>query len=339
MIIDLPRFIATEQPYWNELQSILNAIEVDPDRPMGLQQSERFHYLYERCASDLARLGTFASEPETRLHLESLVGRAYAEIHESRRRTGQLRPFHWFLVVFPQTFRRHFRAFLLSVIITLVGVGFGGFALALDPGAKEILMPFPHLQQSPEDRVAAEEGEAGDKPMGKRASFSAFLMTHNTQVCILTLALGVTWAAGTMVILFTNGVMLGAVVVDYVRAGQTSFLVGWLLPHGSFEIPAILIAGQAGLLLGRTMIGTGNRKSLSTRLRSVSNDLVTLIFGVAILLIWAGFIESFFSQYHQPTIPYSIKILFGSFELMALTVFLWKSGTQSNPKNFQEANR
>jgi len=37
--------------------------------------------------------------------------------------------------------------------------------------------------------------------------------------------------------------------VDYIRAGQTKFLVGWLLPHGSFEIPAILIAGQAGLIL------------------------------------------------------------------------------------------
>ena len=43
--------------------------------------------------------------------------------------------------------------------------------------------------------------------------------------------------------------ILGAVAVDYVADGQTRFLLGWLLPHGAIEIPAILIAGQAGLVL------------------------------------------------------------------------------------------
>lgn len=330
MIIDLPKFISMEQPFWKELEATLKRFDERPNDPISLEQSERFHYLYERAASDLARLGTFASEPETRRYLESLVGRAYGEIHESLEKSHRFRPLTWFLVVFPQTFRRHFRAFALSVAVTVVGVAFGGFALALDPDAKAILMPFEHLQGNPEDRVASEESAESDRLSGKKANFSAYLMTHNTQVAVLTLALGVTWASGTVLVLFTNGVMLGAVVVDYVRAGQTAFLTGWLLPHGSFEIPAILIAGQAGLLLGRAMIGTGRRQSLSQRLRSVSNDLVVLIFGVAVMLVWAGFVESFFSQYHQPVIPYWAKISFGSFELAGLTLFLWKSGSGSS---------
>lgn len=294
---------------------------------MNLEQTERFHYLYERAASDLARLGTFASEPETRRYLESLVGRAYGEIHESREKSHRFRPFFWLLVAFPQTFRRHFPAFALSVAVTLAGVAFGGFALALDPDAKAILMPFEHLQGNPEDRVAWEESVESDRLSGKKAGFSAFLMTHNIQVAFLTMALGVTWASGTILVLFVNGIMLGAIVVDYVRAGQTAFLTGWLLPHGSFEIPAILIAGQAGLLLGRAMIGTGRSHSLRQRLRSISNDLVVLIFGVGVMLMWAGFVESFFSQYHQPVIPYWAKISFGTFELMGLTLFFWKSGS------------
>ena len=36
-----------------------------------------------------------------------------------------------------------------------------------------------------------------------------------------------------------NGVILGAVMVDYIHAGETLFLTGWLLPHGAIEIPAI----------------------------------------------------------------------------------------------------
>lgn len=341
MIIDLPKFIASEQPYWKELGELLNRMELQPDQRLTLDQTERFHYLFERTASDLARLGTFASEPETRRLLETLVGRAYGEIHESRQAGRRWNLRRWLFVQFPQTFRRHIRAFALSVAITLVGTVFGGAAIAFDPAAKAILMPFPHLQGPPEERVAAEEAATeGDPREEGKASFSAFLMTHNTQVAILTLALGVTWAAGTILILFSNGVMLGAVIVDYVRAGQSVFLTGWLLPHGSFEIPAILIAGQAGLVLGRALIGTRTRKPVTRRLREVSDDLITLIGGVAVMLIWAGFVESFFSQYHQPVIPYWAKILFGLVELTVLTLFLWKAGVESETKLLStQANR
>ena len=77
-----------------------------------------------------------------------------------------------------------------------------------------------------------------------------------------------TWGIGTIIVLFYNGVILGAVAVDYIRAGQTKFLLGWLLPHGVIEIPAILIAGQAGLLLAAALIGRGNRDPLRKRLRA-----------------------------------------------------------------------
>ena len=54
MIIDLPRFIEQEKPYWNELEQWLERLETNPERALGLKQVERLHYLYERAASDLA---------------------------------------------------------------------------------------------------------------------------------------------------------------------------------------------------------------------------------------------------------------------------------------------
>jgi uncharacterized membrane protein SpoIIM required for sporulation len=145
-------------------------------------------------------------------------------------------------------------------------------------------------------------------------------------VAILTLALGLTWGVGTLIMLFYNGVILGAVAVDYMMAGETPFLLGWLLPHGVIEIPAILLAGQAGIVLAGALIGWGKPISLRMRLRKISNDLVTLIFGVALMLVWAGIIEAFFSQYHEPVMPYAIKIGFGVFELMVLALFLGMAG-------------
>jgi uncharacterized membrane protein SpoIIM required for sporulation len=330
MIIDLAKFIAAEQPCWNELESFLKTLEDDPHRALPLAPSRRFHYLYERTAADLAKLNTFANEPETRRYLESLVARAYGEIQETREKPHRFQPGYWFMVVFPRTFRRHLNVFWLTVVITLAGCAFGGFATIFDPESRHVTMPFGHDNMTPRERVAREETAKHDRLAGEKATFSTYLMTHNTKVSVLTTALGMTWGVGTIIMLFYNGVILGAISVDYIADGQTKFLLGWLLPHGSFEIPAILIAGQAGLILGRALIGRATRKNLAERLREISTDLVTLIGGVGVLLIWAGFVEAFFSQYHEPVVPYSAKILFGLLELSLLILFLWKSGSKTS---------
>ena len=77
MIIDLAKFMESERPCWAELEEMLVSIERAPDARMSFEKVQRFHYLYERTAADLARLVTFSSEPELRRYLESLVARAY----------------------------------------------------------------------------------------------------------------------------------------------------------------------------------------------------------------------------------------------------------------------
>ena len=322
MIIDLPRFVSAERPAWTELERVLDRLEADPARRLSLDELTRFHFLYQKISADLARLATFAAEPELSRYLESLTARAYAEIHETRARGLRLAPWTWFTRHFPATFQRHVRQFWLACLTLAIGAAFGGVAVRADPEAKEALLPFSHLLGSPQERVAHEEHAKRDRLHGAKATFSSQLMTNNVRVSILTLAMGVTWGVGTLLLLFYNGAILGAVVVDYVFAGQSAFLLGWLMPHGVIEIPAVLIAGQAGLLLGKTLIGRGDRTPLRERLRGVGGDLTTLIFGVALLLVWAGLIESFLSQYHQPIVPYAVKIAFGSVELVLLAIFL-----------------
>ena len=331
MIINLEKFIREERPYWAELENILNRLEKVPDRNMKLDEIKRFHYLYQRASADLAKIATFSAEQKIRHYLESLVASAYGEIHESRQKIRRFRPFRWFFYTFPQTFRRHIKAFWAVLIIMTAGYIFGAGAIALDPDSKQILMPFSHLMMHPSERVAKEESASIDEMEGSKARFSSFLMTHNTKVSIFALALGMTWGIGTIIVLFKNGVMLGAVVQDYIGAGEIKFVAGWLLPHGSIEIPAILLASQAGLVLAGAVIGWSARNlSFRARLREVTPDIATLITGVAIMLIWAGIIESFFSQYHEPVIPYEIKIGFGLIEFVLLVLFLSSSGSRES---------
>jgi hypothetical protein len=64
-------------------------------------------------------------------------------------------------------------------------------------------------------------------------------------------------------------------------------------------------------------------------MRAVTPDLVTLAGGAAVMLAWAGIVEAFFSQYHEPVVPYSAKIAFGVLELGLLCSFLAWSGRKN----------
>ena len=82
------------------------------------------------------------------------------------------------------------------------------------------------------------------------------------------------------------------------------------------------------LLLGAAYADKRLAGAEITRIRAL---LITLIGGVAVMLVWAGLIEGLFSQYHEPALPYAVKIAFGLAELAILVVFLSWSGRSARP--------
>jgi uncharacterized membrane protein SpoIIM required for sporulation len=327
VIVDLDRFIAQERPRWQEMETMLSVYDRDRLFRPTTAQSVRLFELYQRSLADLARLEE-GGHRDIANELSSLVSRAYAQIHSSRRRP-RFEPLKWLLVTLPVTFRRQVAAFQLSLAITLFGCALGAGFVAWDTGSKEGILPFKNLLGDPKQRVYDEEHKTNDATADVHAPFAAMLMTHNTRVALFALASGLTWGIGTMIILFANGVTLGAVCFDYIRVGETRFLLGWLMPHGVIEIPAILVASQAGLVLASALIGWNKRIRRRDRLRAVSGDVFTLALGAALMLVWAGIVESYISQYHKPVLPYEAKIAFGAVELVLLIYFYFFVGRHS----------
>lgn len=321
MILDVEKFIARERAYWDELSGLLKLQDDQPDRRPPLDEAKRFYYLYQRTSSDLVKLKTFAGEAETTRFLERIVARAYSRLHEDGGEKVRFRPWQWLTRAFPATFRRHWIAFALSCGTFWLGAAFGMAALKLDYETKPDFIPpqFSHLNEKPSKRVEREEKQDFDSFQG-RHQFSAELMANNTKVAILTMVTGFLWGIFTFILLFYNGIIMGVVIFDYLADGQGIFLAGWLLPHGSVEIPAILIGGQAGLVIARTMFGWGTNLRLRQRFARIRGDLLTLIGGAALLLVWAGIVESFLSQYHDPRF-YPWKIAFGAVQLTCLILF------------------
>ena len=328
MIADLKNFIEKERPYWQKLEFELKRITDGVADLSDLAYAKTLLSLFQRTSSDLARIQGFSAEPELRGYLENLVGTAYAEIHSVTRDSRGFRPWQWLTQTFPQTFRRQIWGFNISFTLTLVGALVGALLLMLDLDNRRSIYAFSYLaDMTPRERVSMEETPVDHNRIdGHQATFSAQLMQNNITVSFFALALGSAWGLGTVVLLFFNGVQVGGVIYDYVQDGQSMFVAGWLLPHGSFEIPAILIAGQAGMILGRAIIGWGTAEDLRGRLRLILPEVATLAGGASVMLVWAGIVESFFSQYHAPIVPYSVKISFGTVELISVIAFFSLSG-------------
>ena len=326
VILDLDRFVAKERPFWDELVELLRLQDDNRDHRLTLDQAKRLFYLYQRTSADLVKMKTFAGEAETSRFLENLVARAYSRLHEDGGEKVRFRPWEWLTRHFPATFRRHWIAFALSIGTFWIGAGFGAAALNFNYELKSDFIPpqFSHLNEKPSKRVEREEKQDFDAFQG-RHQFSAQLMTHNTKVTIMTMVVGFLWGIFTLILLFYNGTLIGVVIFDYLSDGQGTFLTAWLLPHGSIELPAIFIGGQAGFIIAHTMFGWRTNLKLRARFSRIRGDLITLVGGAALMLVWAGIVESFLSQYHDPLF-YPWKIGFGAIQLLGLILFLTFSG-------------
>ena len=322
MILDLERFQTQARSRWSNLESLLAALEGRPGHRLNPVEAEQLQALYAQVAADLNRVTHGALAPELRQYLERLVARAYTELHFVPPTGSELwRPRRWLRIftLFPETFRRQSRYFALAVLITVLGCALGGLAVHYDPAAVDVLLPANYLR-NPVQRVHEEEQgkNQGLHSTQSEAAFSAQLIRHNIEVAMLAAALGVTFGIGTALLLFENGVLLGAVAVRYTQQGFGLFMTAWLLPHGVFEIPSILIAGQAGFYLARILL----RRREDRDVRQSTREWLVLIAGTAMMLVWAGVMEAFFSQHHEPVLPYGFKVAVGGAELALLTVYL-----------------
>jgi uncharacterized membrane protein SpoIIM required for sporulation len=322
VILNLERFRAQAQPRWNSLESLLAVLESRPERGLELAEAEQLQQLYAQASADLNRVTHGALAPELRQYLERLVARAYAELYYTPPTRFQMwQPRRWLRIftAFPESFRRQSRYFLMAVLVTVLGCTLGGLAVRYDPASVDVLLPAGYLR-NPGERVHEEEqGQARHSNSAQiEAEFSAQLIRHNIQVALLAAALGVTFGIGTALLLFENGVLLGAVAVRYTQQGFGLFMSAWLLPHGVFEIPSILIAGQAGFYLARLLLHRREDRNVRDSMR----EWLILVAGLAMMLVWAGIMEAFFSQHHAPVLPYGFKVGVALAELVLLTLYL-----------------
>jgi len=305
--MDVAEFIETRRPRWEKLESLLDKAEGGGLRALSLEDARSLGKMYRAVSSDLLWVRARSGSADVSAYLNDLVGRAYALTYPGKRpRFADV----WSFVArgFPALMRREWRMYLASVLMFMAGLGFGYLGMTMDPDAAHYLVPEEHLKLDPVER-AEKEAKGEGMTVDQQAYFSSYLFTHNIQVAFLAFALGITVGIGTAMMLFVNGLFLGALAQVYTAKGMAGWFWAWILPHGIPEITAICIAGAAGLVIARGLAAPrGLPRGMALRQEAVT--AVKLLFGTLALFVLAGFIEGTISQIHPPKLSVAFKVGF-----------------------------
>jgi uncharacterized membrane protein SpoIIM required for sporulation len=217
---------------------------------------------------------------------------------------------------------------LAAAAAFLAGALFGAIAVLVDPANGERLIPQQFFTESPRERVEKiEQRDERIENVEQAMLFGASLYTHNIKVSFLAFSLGALTIVFGLLILFYNGMILGAVGAMYVLEDVSVFFFAWVGPHGALELPAIIFGGAAGLLIGRALLMPGNL-SRGAALRRVLPSVWRIMIGAALILVLAGLIEGSFSQFSAKTIPYPVKISAAALLFTGLMAYLFLRRTE-----------
>jgi uncharacterized membrane protein SpoIIM required for sporulation len=157
--------------------------------------------------------------------------------------------------------------------------------------------------------------------MGEGGMFLQITL-NNIFVSLLFFVLGITIGIGTLVKLVQTGVMVGAFLCFFYQQDYLGDAMLSIWMHGTIEISVAVIAGAAGLVLGKSIAFPGTYSRLESIKRGAKDGL-KIVIGLVPCFIIAGFIESFLTRHYnaQPILSAAIIMLSLAFVLTYFVVY------------------
>ena len=300
--------------YWKRLERLLDEASRRGLASLTRGELRELGLLYRQIGADLAALRADPSAAGFAEPLQRLLARAHHSIYSAgrRRRSTALRQF---IEGYPRVFRENLVPCLVSLLLFVASAAVGAVVIGRDPDFKTKMLS-PAMLETIDRHEMWTHSIVGMKPIA-----SSLIMTNNMSVALMTFASGITAGIGTIYLIAFNGFLLGVIGMTCAQAGMSVPLWSFVAPHGVLELPAIIIAGGAGLRLAHGMLFPG----LLPRKQSVAragSRAVALVLGCLPILVVAGIIEAFVS----PTdLAVSMKFVLAAALFVMLGVFLFST--------------
>lgn len=271
--------------------------------------------MYRQTASDLAAVREDATSKQLAVYLNQLLGRCHNLIYLGHKPkvSGIVK---FYRDTYPQVFRETLPQTLLALAIFAV-TGLAAWAVTLHDPAFAHRVLGPRMMETIEQRKMWTDSIVAIKPVA-----SSGIMTNNLSVSFSAFAMGITAGLGTIWLMMVNGLMIGVIGAATWKAGMALQLWSFVAPHGVLELPAIFIAGGAGLEIARGLLFPGllpRKESLA----QAGGRGAQLLLGTIPMLVIAGVIEGFFSPSNAPV---AMKFTLAAVLFPALLSYLFLVG-------------
>jgi len=280
-------WLEKRKSHWVRLEFLLDQSHKHGLKSLTRAELQELGLLYRQAAADLSAVREDPTAQYYARSLNLLLSRAHNTIYSGEKSS----PFgivHFYRYTYPGIFRRQLPLVTTAFLVFLAGAVLGMLVTATKPEFVHSMLP-PHIIDSVERHEMWTHSVLSMKPQA-----ASFIMTNNISVGFATFAGGITAGLFTLFSLFFNGIMIGVIGVTCWFHDMSLSFWSFVAPHGVLELPAIFIAGGAGLLLARGMLFPGLLPRRESLARS-GTEAVKLLLGTVPILIIAGTIEGFIS--------------------------------------------
>ena len=295
------RFRLEREGEWRRLDEVLTRME---KRRLGRVSDDdllTLPALYRTAASSLAVARETSLDAATLAYLEALVQRAWFQVYGPRQ--GLAAWLRGFLAGgWPRAVRDIWLDICIALAVMVAGTIVGWLLVASDEDWYYALVPAgmgdSRVPGASREALAETLGSTGDAE--GLSAFAGFLFYNNASVAILAFALGFAFGIPSLLLLVHNMAMLGAIWWLFDGVGLGVELAAWLSVHGTTELFAILLAGAAGLHIGRSMAFPGSRSVLGAA-AAAGRRASLVMAGVILMLVLAALLEAFPRQLVEST--------------------------------------
>jgi uncharacterized membrane protein SpoIIM required for sporulation len=302
--MNVQRWIAARAAKWQELEALLQRVEKQGVKSLNATEITTLASLYRSVAADLARAQTNSMSNALLTELQALTTRAYTQVYRGSNRQELSNLLHFYAWELPQTLRSTWAYTAIATGLGILGYSIAVFYAQRDPSFIGMLIPESLIAKVRDQQELWMGSILGTEPLA-----ASGIMVNNIAVAFRVVAGGITAGLLTVYTLFYNGLMVGAAAALVGKYGLSFPFWAFVFPHGSLEIPAIFIAGGAGLLIARALLWPGAYRRRDA-LRIYGIQAAKLVMGIVPMLMIAGAIEGFISP--QTAIPAIVKYLTGS---------------------------
>ncbi len=222
---------------------------------------------------------------------------------------------------FPRRLRAHPRMLLLATLAFMLPLVALGVATWLDPAFALTVMDARQLSQF--DHMYGDDIESLGRKADSDWMMFGYYIRNNISVAFQCFATGLVFGVGTLFFLVANGVLIGVVAGYLTARGLGHNFWPFVSTHGAFELTAIVIAGMAGLMLGRALLAPG-RDARGLALRRAARDAAVLIGGAICMLVVAAALEAFWSSARW--VADGVKYGVAAACWAGVFAYLWRSG-------------